>query len=189
VERAAPTVVGAGRSRALWASFLWGCAGLAVIYAIGATRLAVVTDLPLAVAVAQGILIFVLFGLIKVALAVLVAVAAAPAIIPSRYKGGRRLEAYPVSAILLEYTSRREKRTTGGLFVETQVARRRFTVEDYHRMAEAGILHEADRVELVWGEIVEMTLIGSRDAMCVIRLNRLLAPLVREDALVSHRTR
>ena len=73
----------ASRRRALWMSFLWGCAGLAVIYAFGAIWLSVVTDLPLAVALAQGVLIFVPFDLIKVALASLVAVAAAPAIAPS----------------------------------------------------------------------------------------------------------
>ncbi|MDP8949879.1 MAG: biotin transporter BioY, partial [Actinomycetota bacterium] len=81
---AAPAVAGATRRRALWVGFLSGCAGLAVIYALGATWLAVVTDLPLAVAVAQGVLIFVPFDLIKVALAVLVAVAAAPVITTSR---------------------------------------------------------------------------------------------------------
>jgi biotin transport system substrate-specific component len=74
----------ASRGRALTVSFLWGCVGLAVIYAVGAVWLSVVTDLPLAVAVAQGVLIFVPFDLIKVALATLVAVAAAPAIAPSR---------------------------------------------------------------------------------------------------------
>ena len=72
------------RRRALWVSFLAGCVGLAVIYAVGAIWLSVVTELPLAVAVAQGVLIFVPFDLIKVALAALVAVAAAPAIAPSR---------------------------------------------------------------------------------------------------------
>ncbi len=29
------------------------------------------------------------------------------------------------------------------------VARRRFTVAEYHRMAEVGILHEDDRIELI----------------------------------------
>jgi biotin transport system substrate-specific component len=81
---AASAVACAGRSRALWAGFLWGCAGLAVIYALGATWLAVVTDLPFAVALAQGVLIFVPFDLIKVSLAALVAVAVAPAITTSR---------------------------------------------------------------------------------------------------------
>jgi biotin transport system substrate-specific component len=63
---------------------LWGCAGLAVIYALGATWLALVTGLPIAAALAQGVAPFVLFDLIKVAIAALVAVAAAPAIAASR---------------------------------------------------------------------------------------------------------
>lgn len=54
------------------------------------------------------------------------------------------------------------------------LARRRFTVDDYHRMAEAGILHEDDRVELIDGEIVEMTPIGGRHMAAVNALTRLL---------------
>lgn len=81
---AAYAVTRSPRRTALTSSFLWGVAALAVIYAIGAGWLSVVTDLPLAVAVAQGILPFVVFDLVKVALAALVAVAAAPAIAASR---------------------------------------------------------------------------------------------------------
>ena len=51
---------------------------------------------------------------------------------------------------------------------------RRFTVDEYHRMAEAGILREDDRVELLDGRIVEMRPIGPRHAGCVSALNRLL---------------
>ena len=56
----------------------------------------------------------------------------------------------------------------------TQLQRRLFTADEFHRIAEAGILREDDRVELVDGEIVEMTPIGSRHAACVNRLNVLL---------------
>jgi biotin transport system substrate-specific component len=81
---AAYAAANAVRRRALWSGFIWGCVALAVIYAVGATWLAAVTDLPLAVALAQGVLPFVPLDLVKVGLAALVAVAAAPAIAPSR---------------------------------------------------------------------------------------------------------
>jgi biotin transport system substrate-specific component len=81
---AAQTVASAPRRRALWTAFLWGCAGLAVIYIFGASWLAVVAGLSPTKAIATGVLPFVIFDLIKVALAALVAVAAAPAIAPSR---------------------------------------------------------------------------------------------------------
>lgn len=51
-------------------------------------------------------------------------------------------------------------------------------------MAEAGILHEDDRVELIEGEIVQMTPIGRRHAACVAELNRLLVPAVGQRALL-----
>jgi len=51
-------------------------------------------------------------------------------------------------------------------------------------MAEAGILSEDDRVELIEGEIVEMSPIGSHHAACVKRLNRLFSRSV-SDAVVS----
>jgi Uma2 family endonuclease len=68
--------------------------------------------------------------------------------------------------------------------IQTEVRRRRFTREEYHRMAEAGILHEDDRVELIEGEIVQMTPIGRRHAACVAELNRLLVPAVGQRALL-----
>ncbi len=68
--------------------------------------------------------------------------------------------------------------------VEPEVTRRRFTVEDYHRMVEAGILHEKDRVELIEGEIVEMSPIGWRHARCVAKLTSLLSRRLGEGVLV-----
>jgi Uma2 family endonuclease len=62
--------------------------------------------------------------------------------------------------------------------------RRRFTVEDYYRMAEAGILHQDDRVELIEGEIVEMPPIGSSHAGTVDHLATLLGRAVGDRAIV-----
>jgi Uma2 family endonuclease len=55
------------------------------------------------------------------------------------------------------------------------VVRHRFNVEEYRRMGEAGIFSEDDRVELIDGEVVEMTPIGDRHVESVMRLNRLLS--------------
>jgi Uma2 family endonuclease len=66
-----------------------------------------------------------------------------------------------------------------------EVKRRRFTVHDYHRMGEAGILHEDDRVELIEGEIVEMAAIGNSHFSWVNRLNRLLVFSVGDEAVIS----
>lgn len=54
-----------------------------------------------------------------------------------------------------------------------EVVKHRFTVEEFRRMGEAGIFDEDDRVELVEGEIVEMTPIGWRHVQVVDRLNAL----------------
>ena len=81
---AANTVATPPRVRALFTGFLWGCAGLAVIYVFGTTWLAVVSHFTFAQAIAAGVAPFIAFDLIKVALATLVAVAAAPAIAAPR---------------------------------------------------------------------------------------------------------
>lgn len=69
--------------------------------------------------------------------------------------------------------------------METSLVRHRFTVEDYERMVRTGILTEEDRVELLEGEIIQMSPIGERHASCVKRLNRLLAQRLGDRAIVS----
>lgn len=51
----------------------------------------------------------------------------------------------------------------------------RFTVEDYHRMAETGVLAVDARVELLEGEIIDMPPIGPSHGGTVNRLNRLFS--------------
>ena len=66
-----------------------------------------------------------------------------------------------------------------------QTGRRLFTVAEYEQMAQAGIFREDDRLELIDGEIFEMSPIGSRHAACVRRLQRLLARVLGDRALVD----
>jgi len=69
--------------------------------------------------------------------------------------------------------------------IEVELPRRLFTVEEYHRMAAAGIFHPDERVELIEGEIVQMSPIGPRHAGCVINANRLFIMRLGERVVVS----
>jgi len=65
------------------------------------------------------------------------------------------------------------------------LTRRRFTVDEYSRMADAGIFSEDDRVELIDGAVVDMIPIGALHAGVIIRLNHLLSRLVGDRAMIS----
>jgi len=68
--------------------------------------------------------------------------------------------------------------------MSVHISRHRFTVEAYYRMAECGILPRDLRVELLDGEIVEMTPIGDRHAACVDWLNNALVTGIAGRAIV-----
>ena len=68
--------------------------------------------------------------------------------------------------------------------MSVEIAKRCFTVAEYNRMGEAGILQEDDRVELIEGEIIEMSPIGRRHAACVGRLTDIFSKLLAERAIV-----
>lgn len=69
--------------------------------------------------------------------------------------------------------------------MEAAVRRHKFTVDEYHWMGRVGILCEDARVELIEGEIIEMTPIGGRHAWCVNVITRILITLLGERAFVS----
>ncbi len=61
---------------------------------------------------------------------------------------------------------------------------RRFTIAEYFAMAEAGILTEADRVELIDGVIVAMSPIGNPHIASVDKLTRLMGEAVGRRAIL-----
>ena len=71
------------------------------------------------------------------------------------------------------------------LVVDPRLPRRRLDVHDYHRMGEAGILTETDRVELIDGEIIEMAPIGDPHVDLVIVLTGRLSAAIGPRAEVS----
>ena len=68
--------------------------------------------------------------------------------------------------------------------VRVERARRLFTIEEYERMVETGILKRDDRVELIEGEIVEMSPIGNPHAAYVTNLTHILVTRVGDRARV-----
>jgi Uma2 family endonuclease len=64
----------------------------------------------------------------------------------------------------------------------------RFTVDDFHRMAETGILAPDARVELIDGEIVEMTPMGPRHARRMRSIRKWLDRLLGDEAVISVQT-
>jgi len=67
--------------------------------------------------------------------------------------------------------------------MEKTLQRRRFCVDEFYRLAEAGILAADERLELVDGAIVVMTPIGRRHATCVTAFQEALSALVPRATL------
>lgn len=63
--------------------------------------------------------------------------------------------------------------------------RRRITVGEYHAMGEAGILRAEDRVELIEGELIEMSPMGAPHAARVMVLTQFLVSHASSWAVVS----
>ena len=63
--------------------------------------------------------------------------------------------------------------------------KRKFTVAEYYRMAEVGILDHTERVELLDGEIIVMAPMGERHANGVRRIDRALHRALGDAAIIS----
>ena len=68
---------------------------------------------------------------------------------------------------------------------ESTIPLHTFDIETYHRMIEAGVFREDDRVELIQGRILDMTPIGKQHAACVKRLNALFHQHLQGRVLVG----
>lgn len=68
--------------------------------------------------------------------------------------------------------------------MSVQVQRHLFSISDYHKMGETGILPERG-VELINGEIISMSPIGSKHNAKVNKLNRLLTKILDEQIIVQ----
>jgi Uma2 family endonuclease len=64
------------------------------------------------------------------------------------------------------------------------ITTKRFTINEYHRLAELGFLKEDDQFELIKGEIVQMVAKGKPHAVCETLLFRELIRLLVDRALV-----
>jgi Uma2 family endonuclease len=61
----------------------------------------------------------------------------------------------------------------------------RYTVDEYYRMAESGILNEKSRVELIEGEVIDMPPIGSPHSGLVNILSHRLGRAAGDSAIVA----
>jgi Uma2 family endonuclease len=68
--------------------------------------------------------------------------------------------------------------------MSTDVIKRLFTVRDFHRMVDAGILAEHDRVELIRGEVITMSPIGPPHSAIVDRITRAMVRAAGDEAIV-----
>ena len=69
--------------------------------------------------------------------------------------------------------------------MRTEVTNKLFTVDEYYKMAEIGIFDEDSRVELIEGEIIEMSPVGNRHIGCVNRATKLFITKLGDRVVVS----
>jgi len=68
--------------------------------------------------------------------------------------------------------------------MNTAIAVRRLSVQDYHRMAESGILQPDERIELLEGQIIQMAAKGTAHRAAVTRIQRLFEKRLGDRVLI-----
>lgn len=64
------------------------------------------------------------------------------------------------------------------------IPRRTLTIDEFHKLADAGVFRDDERIELIEGELIAMAPIGPVHAYWVNELTRSLERVVREEAIV-----
>ncbi len=72
--------------------------------------------------------------------------------------------------------------------VATKPARKKFTVEEYYKLGEIGIIGPDERTELIDGDIMLMAPMGSRHAACIPRLLKIFFKALGDHALITSQT-
>lgn len=68
---------------------------------------------------------------------------------------------------------------------QPQPRRLRFTVDEYYKMIELGMLKDYEKAEIIEGELIQKTTVGSRHAAIVNALNRFFSRNAVDEILVS----
>src|SRR6188768_4010199 len=68
------------------------------------------------------------------------------------------------------------------LSMHTEATKKLFTVDEYYRMAEIGVIRDGDRTELINGEVIEMSPMGPRHASLVTRISEFMVLLLKGKA-------
>jgi len=69
--------------------------------------------------------------------------------------------------------------------ISTATPKKKFDLQEYHHLIDTGIFHEDKKVELIEGELFEMSPVGFRHASCVNKLNYIFSLKLGEKAIVS----
>lgn len=69
--------------------------------------------------------------------------------------------------------------------ITVNAPKRRFSVEEYHRLTQIGMLNEDDKVELIQGEIVKMSPIGPKHAAVLRRMVHLFNVFFGDKYIIS----